>query len=313
MTAKKTAGIIIKLAIVIALFYYIGHTVITDWDAVRSFDWRIDPLFMALSCIGFITAYATLAGIWRIVLESFGYRIQFRSAWAIYFIGNLGRYIPGKVWTVAGVAYMGNKVGIPPVITGTAAVCAQAYAILSSFVFFILFFIFINTALFKAGFLWAVPVPVILILIFMVPRNLERMLNVILTRLGKEEVAILLSIGTAVKITFLYLCSWFVFGFAFWLFVSSIAGAGTFNLLYLTGVYAVSYVTGYLALFAPGGIGVREGIMSILLTSVISPGVAAVVAVLSRLMVTVVELLCVGIVFFQKGAIYGKEKKETRT
>ncbi len=155
--------------------------------------------------------------------------------------------------------------------------------------------------------------PVILILIFMVPRNLERMLNVILTRLGKDEVAILLSIGTVVKITFLYLCSWFVFGFAFWLFVSSIAGAGTFNLLYLTGVYAVSYVTGYLALFAPGGIGVRESIMSILLTSVISPGVAAVVAVLSRLMVTVIELLCVGVVFFQKGTIYGKEKKEIRS
>ena len=313
MTARKAAGIIIKLAIVITLLYFIARTVFSDWDAVRSFDWHIDPLLMVLSCIGFITAYATLAVIWRTVLDSFGYRIRFRTAWAIYFVGNLGRYIPGKVWTVAGVAYMGNKVGIPPVITGTAAVCAQAYAILSSFVFFILFFIFMNTTFFKASFLWAVPLPVIPILIFMAPRNLERLLNSILIRLGKEEVTILLSVGTAVKITLLYLCSWFVFGYAFWLFVSSIAGSDTFSLLYLTGVYAVSYVTGYLALFAPGGIGVREGIMSIFLTGAISPGVAAVVAILSRLMVTAVELLCVGLVLFQKGVFYGKEKKETST
>ena len=170
-----------------------------------------------------------------------------------------------------------------------------------------------NTAFFKAGFLWAVPLPVILFLIFMLPRNLERLLNFILRKLGKEEIAILLDVGTAVKITSLYLCSWFVFGYAFWLFVSSIAGSDTFSLFYLTGVYAVSYVTGYLALFAPGGIGVREGIMSILLTGAISPGVAAVVAILSRLMVTVIELLCVGLVLFQKGVIYGKEKKEIRT
>jgi uncharacterized membrane protein YbhN (UPF0104 family) len=60
----------------------------------------------------------------------------------------------------------------------------------------------------------------------------------------------------------------------------------------LTGVFAASYVVGYMALIAPGGLVVREGAMTGLLTelSEMPVGVAAAVAILARLWLVGAEL-----------------------
>ena len=313
MNISKVSVILLKIAIILAIVFFIGKTVVTDWQAVRSYEWRIQPIFLLFSCIGFLAAFSFLVWIWRSVLTAFGYPISYREAWSIYFIGNLGRYIPGKIWTVAGVAYMAGKSGVPAVIAGTAAVCAQAYSILSSFVFFVLFFILRNQVFSGVTFLWTLPVPFVLIVVFLIPDNLERALNFVLIRFGKEQITLNISTAAALKITMFYLASWILFGVSFWFVVSSVAGQGLFNPLYLSGAFAVSYIIGYLAFFAPGGIGVREGMLSLLLAGTISTGVAAVLAVVLRLIITVVELGCVATVFFQKGVLYGKKEKETRT
>ncbi|MBA7482109.1 hypothetical protein ES707_17590 [subsurface metagenome] len=313
MKISRTLIFLIKLAIVLAIVFFIVRAVIADWEKVQSYEWQINPLLLALSCAGFFAAYAVLVLIWKRVLKAFGYTVSYQEAWAIYFIGNLGRYIPGKVWTVVGVAYMAGKSGIPAVVAGTAAICAQAYSVLSSFVFFVIFFILRNSAFTGIRFIWTLFFPVILILIFLVPRNLERMLNLILVRLGRERVSLKLTTAAAMKITCMYLCSWLVYGCAFWLFVSSMTGIGSFNPFFLAGAFAVSYVLGYIAFFAPGGIGVREGILSMLLTGMVSAGVAIVISFSARLMTTCVELICVGAVLIQKGFAYGKEKKKART
>ncbi len=297
----KAFLILLKLAVILAVVIFIAGRIAADWKTVKSFDWQVHPLLLTLSFAGFFGAYALLVRIWSVVLASLGYTVSYGNAWDIYFIGNLGRYIPGKVWTVAGIAYMAGKSGIPAVIAGTSAVCAQAYSILSSFVFFVMFLIFKSADFAGYRSIWILPVPVILMVIFLRPANLERVLNSVLVRLGRKPVTIELTTAVALKITGLYLISWFLFGGAFWLFVAAVTGDITFNPLFLAGAYAVSYVGGFLAFFVPGGIGVREGILSVLLTGTVPAGVAVVIAVSSRLIITCVELVCVAIVFIRKG------------
>ena len=119
-----------------------------------------------------------------------GYGISYGDAWDIFYIGNLGRYIPGKVWTIAGMAYMAEKVGIPATIAGTSAVFSNAYSLVSSFVFFILFLIFRGIDSTSDGFLWLLPVFLIMVIIFIFPRNLEIALNAVLRKFGKRSVII---------------------------------------------------------------------------------------------------------------------------
>ena len=81
--------------------------------------------------------------------------------------------------------------------------------------------------------------------------------------------------------------------------------------VYAASAYAGAYVTGFVAFFVPGGIGVREGILGFLLGSVMPVGVALVVAVSSRLLVTGIELLCVLLTLTGRGEIDGEKEAHT--
>jgi hypothetical protein len=89
------------------------------------------------------------------------------------------------------------------------------------------------------------------------------------------------------------LASWIAYGVAFQLFVRGVLGSAAGATSSYIAVYAASYIIGFLALFAPGGVVVRE---SALVAGMVRLGLASqpdafAVAVASRLWLTVVELL----------------------
>ena len=80
-------------------------------------------------------------------------------------------------------------------------------------------------------------------------------------------------------------------GLAFALFVDAIVPLGWEAVLPLAGVNALSFLAGYLVFLAPAGLGAREGAMAVLLRPFAPAGVAAVVAMASRLWTVAAELL----------------------
>jgi uncharacterized membrane protein YbhN (UPF0104 family) len=69
------------------------------------------------------------------------------------------------------------------------------------------------------------------------------------------------------------------------------------KLLFLTASFLFAGWIGILSLFAPGGLGVREGVLLLALKLVLPAAVAAVIVLAARLWTTAGELICVGIVF----------------
>jgi hypothetical protein len=285
-----------KIGVVFALAWYIWKTVIANWRQVSAYDWSFDPALMTLSVLVFAGAYVYLAWVWGKVLRSIGCEVTFRDAWDIYFIGNLGRYIPGKVWSIAGTALMAGRRGVCPVTAGTASVFAQAYSIISSFVFFSVFLILRQFELPGVRFEWAALGLAAFAVFFMMPSNMVRAVNLMLSLFGRETVSLGLTAGKAARIVWWYFLSWLMFGVAFWLFVMAVTGDRTLNPFFLAGAYAVAYVLGFFAFFVPGGLGVREGLLSVLLKTVMPQGVSLLIAFLLRLLVTIIESVCVLIV-----------------
>jgi len=72
-----------------------------------------------------------------------------------------------------------------------------------------------------------------------------------------------------------------------------VLGSATGSLAQYTAAYAVSYIIGYLVFLIPGGVGPREFALIAALTSMglANPKEAAVIAVTSRLWLTVLEIL----------------------
>jgi hypothetical protein len=84
---------------------------------------------------------------------------------------------------------------------------------------------------------------------------------------------------------------WMLLALAFGLFVMGVTSTSTGRLVPLSQAFIASYLIGYLALVAPGGLGVREGVITLLLTPMVGAGPAAGLALLSRLWITVTEIV----------------------
>ena len=267
-----------------------------EWRALTM--WRPSPGPLLLSLTLLIGVYIAHALLWRrVMIDLRVARPPVHTTLRVYFLAGLGRYIPGKVWQLAGVAILAGKSGLP---AGGAA----ASALLGQFAFLATGFLFLAVLLPEwnggpaarvagvllvaaAGGLWVIAAT---------PRG-QRIREWARTRFG-ENVAAAIDLAERIRgwDTILwgvwYGLTWVLTGIAFSLFVSSfVPGAGE-HARQLAGSVAASYLVGYLVLFAPAGIGVREGAMASLLAAVPSVPLSAAVtvAVASRIWFTLAEL-----------------------
>jgi len=93
-----------------------------------------------------------------------------------------------------------------------------------------------------------------------------------------------------------YLLTNFLLGMAFVLIVWSLSDIGWGDVPLLVGGYNLAGVVGIVAFFAPAGLGVREGVLVGFLTPVVGGPVAATLAVLVRVVVTLADVIFVALV-----------------
>jgi hypothetical protein len=92
----------------------------------------------------------------------------------------------------------------------------------------------------------------------------------------------------------LYALVWVAVGSAFWLTARGIFSVPLRQLPFYTGAFAAAWIVGVVAIYAPGGLGVREGLLIGLLHSRLGSADALVVAAASRVVLTLVDILMAG-------------------
>jgi uncharacterized membrane protein YbhN (UPF0104 family) len=216
-------------------------------------------------------AAGTAAGavIWLSILRGLGVRTQRRWA-AVFFQAQLGKYIPGSVWQYAGRAAVARSHGLPvrPVaVSLPIEFCAAAVAAGAAGAFLL-------------GW-WGAPVLAACLVILLL---VERQAN-----------ARRLAVKTAVRATLLCIPMWFLLGASFWLCARGLVGVPIHELAFDTGAFAIAWLAGLLAIYAPGGLGVREAVLAALLSSRFGAADALVVAAASRLILIIVDVALAGI------------------
>jgi uncharacterized membrane protein YbhN (UPF0104 family) len=75
-------------------------------------------------------------------------------------------------------------------------------------------------------------------------------------------------------------------------------------ILFLTGALGISSTLGLIAVFAPSGLGVREGALVYLLSFMMATPVAVIISILTRIWLTLIEIGLIGMIYlldkFQK-------------
>lgn len=90
--------------------------------------------------------------------------------------------------------------------------------------------------------------------------------------------------------------AWLPTGLGVWLLVSHLADEEGLSFAWLLGAYACAWLVGFAVPFAPGGLGLREGVLAAFLAEPLGASAAVTVALAVRLASTVGELIAIGAV-----------------
>jgi hypothetical protein len=103
-----------------------------------------------------------------------------------------------------------------------------------------------------------------------------------------------------------------VFGWAFFLFINSIYRIGAEHILYLAGAFSAASLIGMFSVFVPSGLGVREGVLILMLAPIVSVEAAIVISFASRLWFTATELTGIAASWmFMRGLVPRKSELDT--
>jgi hypothetical protein len=297
----RKALIITGQIILFALIgWFVWRAIQTDVDNLGEIDFDFEIHWgWALAALGaVIGTYAVLIQAWLTILLGWEQRLAYRRAARIWTISNLGRYIPGKIWTIAGLAVLAAREGVAGWAAGASAIVMQFIALATGVAVFAATgsIAGIETPI-HASVLWIVAFVSVGVVAFLATNDaLGRASRIIKpgieVRALSPRAAVLAVVTTAV--------SWCTYGVALWMLARGIGVEGL-TLSAAISAFTASYIMGLLIVFAPGGIGIREASIVALLTPSLGVGAALTLAVVARVLMTVAEIVAAGIATISAG------------
>lgn len=259
---------------------------------------RPDWVYIGVATTIVLLTYLLLIDAWRRIVVASGERLSFADAARIWFVSNLGKYIPGKVWSIAAMTMMARDRHVSAVAAAGSSVLIQLVTVAAGIAVVL---VTGAPALDRPGIAVATAAAIVALLIA-TPLVLPVAGRAASSLTGKRIVFPRIAPSTVWVATLRAVISWIAYGIAFQYFVFAILGSAAGATSSYIAVYAASYIIGFLALFAPGGAVVRESAM---VTGMLRFGLsgqadALAVAIASRLWLTATELVP-GLVFLALG------------
>lgn len=225
--------------------------------------------------------------VWRSVLADLGSRLSLGDACRVMFIGQMGKYVPGSVWPVLGQMELAAQRGVPRSRTAVSVLLSSAIMIFTGGLVAAVSLPFAAAGS-TGGYLWILfVVPVGLALLS--PPLLNRVLNLTLRLLRRPAVRQGVSVrGLSISAGWALL-GWILNGAMLYTLMRRLAGHRGGVVLISIGGYALSWVAGFVAVFAPAGAGVREAVLVGVLSTQASTSVALIIALVARALSVVAD------------------------
>lgn len=297
---------LLKLAVVVAVCVAVQGTVRDALDKLSAHPWEMNYGWLALAGVFYAVAWLPVGWFWGRVLMAMGQPVEWLATLRAYFLGHLGKYVPGKALVVViRVGLIPERVisirlGLASVLLETLtmmSVGAVLAAIIAPFEFAH------DSRITVAAIITAaiVGLPTIPILTRRLIRRLtgwrvasasDESSRIDQAVIRREINARLLSKGWVASVV-----CWVFLGWSMWatlraVGVSSVTPIGDLPLL--VAIVAFSIVAGFISML-PGGLGVRDAALLELLATVCGDVDGLLAAVLWRLVSLVAELAMCGI------------------
>lgn len=302
---KRVLQIGLPILIVASLLYKVHDW--GNWNQLAASVHQWNYWLLAVSFGGFVLQELSYGLIWQAVLRRLGYNISLRASLRVYLASEFVRYIPGNVWHVLTRILWVGKYGVPRSIAFASMTVELITKLAAGALIFALSLLFwgdLGTvgSLFQSSFIIVLGmVSFVALLVILHPRILNGLLNLALRILKRDPVVLTLRYRDILLVTLAWCASWFIAGCAFFVLVVALWPQTSLAALPVCiGIYAIAWDFGFVTFITPSGLGFRElaiGVLFKLALPSVPVTLVAIIALLSRLVSTLAELLCVGIAY----------------
>jgi hypothetical protein len=280
----------VRVGFVVVALGGAAYALARDWGVILAALHRLSVANVLAAVLVNVVYLACTLASWRAVLADLGSRLPLRGAFELFFVSQLGKYVPGGVWHMVAVTELGLDRAIPRRRSLSAMVVATLVAIATGLVAAAPLLVLAGRPIPDRGWLWlALPVALGLL----VPAVLNRLLALAMRVLRQEPPEHPMTArGTGAAVGWA-LAGWVVVGVQVWLLGLGL-GLSRSSLPVVIGAYAVAWIAGFVVVVAPAGLGPRELVLGVVLAGALPAGSAVVLVLVTRVLQTVVDIAMAG-------------------
>jgi uncharacterized membrane protein YbhN (UPF0104 family) len=273
------------LAVAAAVF--VGRALVRDRAEIGDALEGAAPGWLALAAVLAVVGMTAIALPWRRAIQLLGDDLPTSQAVRRYFVGEIGKYLPGGVWPILGRGELARRWGVR-----RAAAYGSVLLSLLALYLAAMFVVVAGLPALLSGGDGTGPIAVLALLplglLALHPRALRLAIGVV-ERLAKRSVDLPLpSWRESVGLVARYVPAWLAIGAATWAVARSLDPSA--GLLEIGTAATLSWLVGFVLVPVPGGVGVREAAF-VAAAGSLDPGIAAAVAVAARVIFVLVDAI----------------------
>jgi uncharacterized membrane protein YbhN (UPF0104 family) len=275
-----------------------GIVAIATWGLLKNWRdvpaaeviWELNFAWLLLSLALTWLMYLLLIAGWQRLIVAAGEKLPLPVAVQIWLLANLGKYIPGKIWSLVGMGVLAQRAGVRSAVAVGSSVVMQLLALAtgSAVAIGLLGTAVVDDQVY-GGWVASASVGGLALLSTLLITS-PRLMAWLGQRIGRPDALRSIPLRQVMAATVPNLLAWLGYGLALvWVAKGTLPGV-SLGWVIATGAFAASYLAGYLFVLAPGGLGVREAVLVLVLQDSIGSGNALALAFASRGTLTINEL-----------------------
>lgn len=287
---------LLRFAIFAAVLGFVGWALVVqfrrvEWSAVS---FKPLPVLLATVCLVGVSTVQMIS--YRFLLAAYVVPPPWRAMAAVAWIPPLGKYVPGKVAALLGAMYMLRRFSVPAAVAVSVVLVLDGLAVIAGLICGspLLLWEPVRRVL-PGGWIYC-GVMIIAGITCLHPAVFGRLVNFGLKKLGRPQLPRMPDVAHYLVPVLCAFAQWLLAGLGLWWMSRSVAEVPVDRIGLFISIAALAMTISYLAIFAPGGLGVREAIYLGTLSAI--PGIgpkAAIIVAAMRITQTLVELGLAGV------------------
>ena len=295
--------------IALMLLYFLVKEYIGVRNQISTTPTQLELFSLIPSFVLILMYWLGLTVPWFLLLRKFTQTsISFRDVFLLFHLSNVTRYLPGRVWGVVRMLALSERFGLSKTTVGVSLPLHVGFQTLLAGVvvvpmlfspsFYQSIHVFVSWHPSNQVILPIVCGIVCIVILFCLPQ-LRASVKSVFTQVHQTVQHGGYALRTCcLSLAVWHLLLWMCQGLAFFLFINSLFPVGFSQLYPISGAYTLAWLIGFLSIVTPGGLGVREGILTFLLSSYMPAAQATLCVLLYRVWTISAEIIWACTAFF---------------